>query len=129
MVAHSTIALASAPLVCPGRHALMSAGASSPDNMAALVHPVEQVLKMTSEHQLPAWQFTASGPGKLPQGVTPWVATDAVGRDLVTWEKAGAPRQDKYVAMFYWTWHTMEGFIKSEPVNVESIISKYPEAD
>ena len=65
----------------------------------------------------------------LPSGISDsWVATDALGRDLVTRDKAGAPRPDKYVAMFYWTWHTMEGFIKTEPVNVENIISKYPEA-
>lgn len=65
----------------------------------------------------------------LPSGISDsWVATDALGRQLVTREKAGAPRPDKYVAMFYWTWHTMEGLINSEPVNLESIISRYPEA-
>lgn len=65
----------------------------------------------------------------LPASISDsWIASDALGRPLITMEEAGSPRPDKYVAMFYWTWHTMDGFINSEPVNVESIISRYPEA-
>ena len=36
-------------------------------------------------------------------------------------------RVDKQVAMFYWNWHTSK-FIDVEPVNVESILSRHPEA-
>ena len=57
-----------------------------------------------------------------------WVATDALGRKLPGIESAGKKRKDKYVAMFYWTWHTMDNFINVEPVNVESIVSKVPKA-
>ena len=64
----------------------------------------------------------------LPASISDsWVASDALGRQLITMEEAGAPRQQKYVAMFYWTWHTMAG-VDVEPVNVESVISRYPEA-
>jgi hypothetical protein len=64
----------------------------------------------------------------LPPGISDsWVATDALGRKLASWEEAGSARPGKYVAMFYWTWHTMAG-VDVEPVNVQSIISRYPEA-
>lgn len=63
-----------------------------------------------------------------PAGISGnWVATDALGRKLPGYEEVGALRQDKYVGIFYWTWH-IRGAITREPVSVESIISEYPEA-
>lgn len=34
-----------------------------------------------------------------------WVATDALGRDVVTFEKAGPLKEDKTVGVFYYIWH------------------------
>ena len=34
-----------------------------------------------------------------------WVATDALGRTQPAQEAAGPPKKDKWVGIFYWTWH------------------------
>jgi len=56
-----------------------------------------------------------------------WVATDALGRTLPGHEQVGNAKDDKYVAMFYWTWHT-ERHADGGVVNVNQIVSTYPEA-
>ena len=57
-----------------------------------------------------------------------WVATDALGRKLPAFEEAGPLKQDKYVGMFYWTWHT-DGLAKFSPVmNCTEILKNNPEA-
>lgn len=56
-----------------------------------------------------------------------WAATDALGRKLPTSREAGPRRPGKQVAMFYWTWHT-DGQVGGEPVNVELISRRHPEA-
>lgn len=38
-----------------------------------------------------------------------WVATDALGRIVPGTAEAGAPRDDKWVGIFYWTWHVPRG--------------------
>ncbi len=35
-----------------------------------------------------------------------WVATDALGREVPGFEQAGPVKQEKWVGIFYWTWHT-----------------------
>ena len=37
---------------------------------------------------------------------SPWPATDALGRSLPTPEQTGLPRQDRFVGIFYFLWHT-----------------------
>ncbi len=56
-----------------------------------------------------------------------WVFTDGLGRVSLTYEDVGAPRDNKTLAMFYWTWHT-GGFLAAEPVNVQKYSELYPEA-
>ncbi len=56
-----------------------------------------------------------------------WVFTDGLGRTSLTYAEVGAPRENKTLAMFYWTWHT-GGFLADEPVNVQEYSEKYPEA-
>ncbi len=53
-----------------------------------------------------------------------WVFTDGLGRESLTYEDVGGPKDDKTVAMFYWTWHGSG----MDPCNVNDIIEKYPEA-
>ena len=55
-----------------------------------------------------------------------WVFTDGLGRTSLTYEDVGGVREDKTVAMFYWTWHVDLAF--NQPFNVHDFILKYPEA-
>ena len=56
-----------------------------------------------------------------------WVFTDGLGRTSLTFTEVGAPRENKTLAMFYWTWHT-GGFLNDEPVNLQQYSELYPEA-
>ncbi len=68
---------------------------------------------------------------QLPaQPVVPdqWAATDALGRKVREYRDTGDKKQDKFVAIFYWTWHQGEDD-KTYPVkNITEIVRKYPEA-
>ena len=55
-----------------------------------------------------------------------WVAIDGLGRELPTNEQTGDARKDKYVGLFYWSWHN--DFAGSDPLNVSEFMEKYPEA-
>ena len=57
-----------------------------------------------------------------------WAATDALGRKVRSYEDAGAKRKDKYVAMFYWTWHIYDLPKGSKVNNNTEIIRACPEA-
>ena len=53
-----------------------------------------------------------------------WVVTDALGRDLPTYDDVGARRNDKFVGVFYYLWH---GFHGSKKVyDITKIIDNYP---
>ncbi len=56
-----------------------------------------------------------------------WVFTDGLGRVSLTNAQVGDPKEDKTLAMFYWTWHTKETASKGY-VNTSELIAKYPEA-
>jgi len=59
-------------------------------------------------------------------GMYQLVATDAAGRKLPTYAEAGNVKQDKYVGLFYWIWHTelSEGF----PANdLTKLLAQYPQ--
>ena len=53
-----------------------------------------------------------------------WVFTDGLGRTSLTYDDVGAPKPDKNVAMFYWTWHGGG----AKPLNVTDFMEKHPEA-
>jgi hypothetical protein len=55
-------------------------------------------------------------------------ATDALGRKLPVHDEVGSPRKDKFVGLFYWTWHTQQAQNKKVPYNVSEILAKKPEA-
>ena len=52
-----------------------------------------------------------------------WVVTDALGRELPTYEDVSAKRSDKYVGVFYYVWH---GFHGSKVNDMTDIIANYP---
>lgn len=54
-------------------------------------------------------------------------ATDGLGRRLPTWEEVGDERPDRFVGLFYWTWHTH--FAKQMPAfDVTKFLQQHPEA-
>lgn len=55
-------------------------------------------------------------------------ATDALNRQLPEYKEVGGPRKDKYVGLFYWTWHTRQSQGKHGPYDVSKILEKKPEA-
>ncbi len=56
-----------------------------------------------------------------------WVFTDGLGRVSLTNKEVGDLKDDKTLAMFYWTWH-IDGFTTFAPINVQEYSEKYPEA-
>ena len=57
-----------------------------------------------------------------------WVATDALGRKVRTYDDAPAKRDGKFVAIFYWTWHTFHHDEKFPVYNISEILREHPEA-
>lgn len=56
-----------------------------------------------------------------------WAATDGLGRKVCEFGDAGL-RKEKYVAMFYWTWHQGNDDTTATVKNITEIVRKYPEA-
>ena len=54
-----------------------------------------------------------------------WVAIDGLGREVATHEQTGDVRKDKYVGLFYWSWHTDRD---AQPFNVTEFVEQYPES-
>ena len=57
-----------------------------------------------------------------------WAAEDALGRKVRSYRDAPRKRKDKYVAMFYWTWHQGRGDTTKTVRNISRILRRYPEA-
>ncbi len=56
-----------------------------------------------------------------------WALTDALGRKAASSSEASARRDDRYVAMFYWTWH--QGTDRNASVrNITEVLRQHPEA-
>jgi hypothetical protein len=55
-----------------------------------------------------------------------WVATDALGRHLVTSQQAGAPRADRFVGIFYLLWQGAH--VNGGPFDISRILRIDPEA-
>jgi hypothetical protein len=57
-----------------------------------------------------------------------WAATDALGRKVRDQKEAGPERKDKFVGIFYWTWHQGEDDTNYGVKNISEIVRKHPEA-
>ena len=57
-----------------------------------------------------------------------WTATDALSRKLPEASETGKPKQDKFIAIFYWTWHQGDDDTTYQVKNNTEIIRKFPEA-
>jgi len=53
-----------------------------------------------------------------------WTATDSLGRVLPSNNEVGDVKQDKFVGLFFWTWHLNT---TSKPQNNNDIITKFPD--
>lgn len=56
-----------------------------------------------------------------------WSATDALGRKVREYPDAG-DKKDRFVAMFYWTWHQGKDDTSTHPKNITEIVREFPEA-
>jgi len=54
-----------------------------------------------------------------------WVATDSLGRSLPDFAMCGPMKKDKYIGIFYWTWHTLNS--GNGPFDVTKILAENPE--
>jgi hypothetical protein len=72
--------------------------------------------------------FAAAGLQCYPQSPgSGFGATDALGRKLPTYEEVGDLKKDKFVGLFYWTWHT-EQSKNNAPYNTTEYLSRDPKA-
>ena len=55
-----------------------------------------------------------------------WVATDALGRKLPTFEQVGPPRPDRFVAIFYFLW--LGEHVNGGPYDITKILAQDPQA-
>ena len=97
--------------------------------------PVDPFLPVESIKDAIDGKHTAPAEWEMPEdhlvnthNVMPdtWVFTDGLGRESLTYEDVGGVKEDKTVAMFYWTWHVDLAY--NQPLNVNEFILKYPEA-
>jgi len=75
--------------------------------------------------------FVCFGAGKLVAQQTvsdQWAATDALGRKVREYRESGNKKKDKFVAIFYWTWHQGDDDTTYQVKNITEIVRKYPEA-
>lgn len=55
-----------------------------------------------------------------------WASVDGAGRALPDYEQVGEQRSDKFVGIFYWTWHIMDN--EGKAFNINNFMKKSPEA-
>ncbi|MEC3881478.1 hypothetical protein [Parapedobacter sp. 10938] len=87
------------------------------------------MLPTISQKLLPVFLFLISC--QLIKGQTvesdQWSATDALGRKVMEYPDA-QDKKDKFVAMFYWTWHQGNDDTTTTVKNITEIVRKHPEA-
>lgn len=57
-----------------------------------------------------------------------WAMTDALGRKASSYQEVGEKKKDKFVAMFYWTWHEGNDDTTYPIKNITDIVRRNPEA-
>lgn len=71
--------------------------------------------------------FTVSADTDSKVNPSTWAATDGLGRTLSSFEETGTVKKDKFVGMFYWTWH-YPWTADTKPVTTGSVLESFPEA-
>ena len=83
---------------------------------------------ITGDNKAPAEYFPTADDAVVARAAHPttWVATDELGRTLPTYEETGGPREDRTVALFYWSWHVSQS--GGEPLNIQKFTEEHPDA-
>ncbi len=89
----------------------------------------ESVNAVDGKHTLPPESELAADSLVNTHKVMPdtWVFTDGLGRVSLTNAEVGDPKEDKTLAMFYWTWHT-KSMAAQGYTDTTRLLEKYPEA-
>ena len=58
-----------------------------------------------------------------------YAATDALGRTLPMNEQTGDMREDRFVGIFYWTWHVGQAKWTQQAINVNKVVNDHPDAE
>ena len=89
----------------------------------------ESANAVSGDHKLPAESEIPADSLLNTHKVMPdtWVFTDGLGRVSLTNADVGDPKEDKTLAMFYWTWHTKDMASRGY-VNTTELLAKYPDA-
>ena len=84
---------------------------------------------VTGDHTAPAEYVIPEDSLIYTHKVQPdtWVFTDGLGRVSLTNKDVGNVKDDKTLAMFYWSWH-IDGFVTQTPANLQKLSEEYPEA-
>ena len=92
------------------------------------VSPCESLLQVDGTHTPPKQYVIPDDDILYTRNAMPgtWVATDGLGRTLPTNKDVGDIRKDKYVGLFYWSWHESNG--GNNPFNVSEFVEQYPES-
>ncbi len=93
-------------------------------------------LPLSPDTNLPDGNHTTPDPYVIPEDsliythpVMPdtWVFTDGLGRVSLTNAEVGDPKENKTLAMFYWTWH-VSGNSRNDPSKLQDLSTQYPDA-
>ncbi len=104
-------------------------------NVSFTKTPVEPFLPVSSimdgidgNHKPPAEYVPAEDSLLNTHKVMPdtWVFTDGLGRESLTYEEVGGPKDNKTIAMFYWTWHDNRG--GGTGFNTTEFMKEHPDA-
>ncbi len=71
--------------------------------------------------------FSVGQSAAQPVNSDQWAATDALGRKVREFKDAGN-RKEKFVALFYWTWHQGNDDTTYPVKNITEIVREHPEA-
>ncbi|MBQ9150740.1 MAG: hypothetical protein IJX72_00710 [Clostridia bacterium] len=91
--------------------------------------PCESANAVSGDHVLPPEAELPADSLIYTHEVMPdtWVFTDGLGRVSVSNAEVGDPKEDKTLAMFYWTWHT-KAMAAAGYTDTTKLLEKYPEA-
>ncbi len=87
---------------------------------------IKNITLSKEEYKRPATRFVPDD--KIVDNYSDtWVATDALGRAVATYEEAGDVKEgEREIGMLYWTWHT--AYDIADAFIIESVIKAHPEA-